>query len=202
MATKLCVRRFQYKICVSGASDASACPKDAVTRAREVGREIVRRGGVIVTGATSGIPYEAAKAARAAGGLSIGFSPAASAIAHTKTYRLPTDAFDIIVYTGFDYSGRNLILTRAADALITICGRVGTLNEFTVAFEDRKPIGVLAGSGGTADRIKEIVEPSGRPWKWKQTVFEHNPRTLVAKVIALIDDGKVERRRRSARRKR
>jgi len=82
----------------------------------------------------------------------IGFSPAASEKAHVKSYRLPTDFHDVIVYTGFNYSGRNLILTRSSDAVIIICGRMGTLNEFSIAFEDNKPIGVLTGSGGTADK--------------------------------------------------
>ena len=109
-------------------------------------------------------------------------------IAHIKSYKLPTDYFDLIIYTGFDYSGRNLILTRSSDAVITICGRMGTLNEFTIAFEDGKPQGVLVGSGGTADEIKDIVEKMHRG-KGK-IVYDSDPKKLVQKVIKLIDKEK------------
>ncbi len=179
---------LKYKICVSGAAESGHCSENATKLAEEVGREIVRQNGVVVTGATSGIPYWAAKGAKEEGGISIGLSPAASEIAHIKSYRLPTDYFDLIIYTGFDYSGRNLILTRSSDAVITICGRMGTLNEFTIAFEDNKPQGVLVGSGGTADYVKEIVENMHRgPGK---IVYESDPKTLVKKVIELIDKEK------------
>ena len=46
--------------------------------------------------------------------------------------------------------------------MITICGRMGTLNEFTIAFEDRKPQGVLIGTEGTADYLKNIIEKMHR----------------------------------------
>jgi len=143
----------KYKICVSGAAESSHCSPETLALAEEIGREIVRQNCVLVTGATSGVPYWAAKGAKGEGGISIGLSPAASEISHIKTYKLPTDYFDLIVYTGFDYSGRNLLLIRSADAIITICGRMGTLNEFTIAFEDRKPQGVVIGTGGAAQLL-------------------------------------------------
>ncbi len=179
---------LKYKICVSGAAESSHCGENALALSEEVGREIVRQNGVVVTGATSGIPYWAAKGAKEEGGISIGLSPAASEIAHVKSYRLPTDYFDLIIYTGFDYSGRNLILTRSSDAVITICGRMGTLNEFTIAFEDKKPQGVLLGTGGVADEIQGIIEKMHRgPGK---VVYDTDPKELVRKVIELIDKEK------------
>ncbi|MCR4322692.1 MAG: hypothetical protein NUV61_01225 [Candidatus Azambacteria bacterium] len=174
----------KYKICVSGAAESTHCAAGVLALSEEVGREIVRQGAVLVTGATSGVPYWAAKGAKAEGGISIGLSPAASELAHVKAYKLPTDYFDLIIYTGFDYSGRNLLLTRAADAVITICGRMGTLNEFTIAFEDRKPQGVLIGTGGTADYLKNIIEKMNRgPGK---VVYHKEPKKLVAEVLKLI----------------
>ena len=132
--------------------------KPVVKLAEEIGKEIVRQNCILITGATTGIPDFSAKGVKKAGGVSIGFSPAASAIAHVKKYKLPTDNYDVTVYTGFGYAGRNLLMTRAADGVIVICGRMGTLNEFTIAFEDEKPIGVLTGSGGTADKIKDLLK--------------------------------------------
>ncbi|MBI5134844.1 LOG family protein [Candidatus Uhrbacteria bacterium] len=181
---------LKYKICVSGSADTTSAAPGAYEKTVEVGREIVRQGGILVSGATTGAPYWAAIGAKQEGGISIGISPAATELAHVKSYRLPTDYFDMIIYTGFDYSGRNLILTRASDAVITVCGRIGTLNEFTIAFEDNKPQGILTGTGGMADMIKDIVE---RAHKGNgKVVYDSNPKRLVAKVIEMIKKEKVE----------
>jgi hypothetical protein len=180
---------MKYKICISGAAETGHCGKDALEKAKQVGREVIRQNGILVTGATVGIPYWAAIGAKEEGGVVFGLSPAASKIAHVKTYHLPTDYHDVIIYTGFEYAGRNLILTRSSDAVIIICGRIGTLNEFTIAFEDNKPIGILTGTGGTADMIKNIVKESYRgPGK---IVYDSDPARLVAKVIKLIKKEKI-----------
>ena len=181
-------QHLKYKICISGAAETGHCAIDALEKSEQLGRAIAEAGMVLVTGATTGVPYWACKGAKEAGGMVIGLSPAASEASHLKTYHLPTDYQDLIIYTGFDYAGRNLMLTRSADAVITICGRMGTLNEFTIAFEDQKPIGVLTGTGGLADELQGIVEKSHRgPGK---VVFESDPKKLLDKVINLIEKDK------------
>ncbi|KPJ57411.1 hypothetical protein AMJ49_00520 [Parcubacteria bacterium DG_74_2] len=187
---------YKFKIAVSGAARISHCCKNIKELSRKMGREIARQNCILVTGATTGVPYFAAKGCKEIKGFSIGFSPASSEIAHIKTYRLPTDAFDIIIYTGFDYSGRNLLMTNAADGVIIICGRMGTLNEFTTAFEDQKPVGVLEGSGGTADKIRLIA--TGPHRGVKKIIFEKDPKKLVRKLINLM---KKEKRLNSKRSK-
>lgn len=175
---------LKYKIAVSGAARTDCCAPDTMEKTKELGRQIVRQGGVVLTGATVGTPYWAAIGAKEEGGICVGFSPAASEAAHIKTYHLPTDYHDLIIYTGFNYAGRNLILTRAADAVVIICGRLGTLNEFTIAFEDQKPIGVLLKSGGMADEIKDLIVKGHRgPGK---IVYDAEPAKLVQKLIELI----------------
>jgi len=179
---------LKYKICVSGAAETGHCQDNGLELSKEVGRQVIKQGGVLVTGATTGIPYWAAIGAKEENGIVIGLSPAASERAHLKKYRLPTDFHDLIIYTGFAYSGRNLLLTRSSDGVVIVCGRMGTLNEFTIAFEDKKPIGVLTGSGGTADMIKNIVENSHRgPGK---IVYDSDPKQLIEKLIKLIDEEK------------
>ena len=176
---------LKYKICVSGSADTTYCPPEVIEKAQEIGRLIAQHNMILVTGATTGIPYWSAKGAKEAGGIVIGLSPAASKAAHVKSYRLPLDYHDLIVYTGFDYSGRNLLLMRSADATITINGRMGTLNEFTIGFEDKKPQGVLAGSGGMSDMLPGIIRDSHRgPGN---VVFESDPKKLVEKVIKMIE---------------
>lgn len=202
MATKLTRRQhLKYKICISGAADTGHCAIDAVEKAEQIGRIIAKRGMVLVTGATTGIPYWSAKGAKEEGGMVIGLSPAKSEADHIKNYQLPTDYHDLIVYTGFEYSGRNLLLTRSADAIINICGRMGTLNEFTIAFEDEKPIGVLEGTGGTADELKSIVDKMHRgPGN---IVYDKDPEKLMDKVTELIEQARngknIERYNRYAR---
>lgn len=179
---------MKYKICVSGAAVTDHCSLDAEERTKELGRQIIKQNGVLVTGATIGVPFWAAEGAKEVGGFSIGVSPAYSEIEHVKKYKLPTEKFDIIIYTGFGYSGRNLLLTRTSDAIITVCGRIGSLNEFTIAFEDHKPIGVLTETGGVADEIDDIVEVCKRPNS--KIVYDSDPAELVKKLTNLIDEEK------------
>jgi len=181
-------QHLKYKICISGAADTGHCTVGAVEKAEEIGREIARRGMVLVTGATTGIPYWAAKGAKEEGGMVIGLSPAASEADHVGVYKLPTDYLDLIIYTGFDYSGRNLLLTRSSDAIIVICGRMGTLNEFTITFEDKKPIGILKGTGGTADELENIISKMNRgPGK---VIYDSDPKKLLDNLTKLIDQEK------------
>jgi uncharacterized protein (TIGR00725 family) len=185
-------RNGYIKIGVSGAALGESVAKSA-KKAEIVGREIAKHKCVLVTGATIGLPLYAAKGADLAGGISIGFSPAATELEHVRSYRLPTKYMDMIIYTGFNYSGRNLILTRAADAVIHIGGRIGTLNEFTIAFEDHKVLGVLTGSGGISDELDRILTVTKRGRK--NIIFDEDPVRLVKKVIALVKQvkqGKVE----------
>lgn len=174
-----------YRISVSGAAETGHCGLDAFDKAKELGHQIVKHKGMLITGATTGFPSWTALGAKEAGGISIGFSPASTEREHVSAYRLPTDNLDLIVYTGFGYSGRNLILTRSSDAVIVGCGRIGTLNEFTIAFEDQRPVGILRGSWETDEVIQEILETGHRPSD--RIVFDDDPERLVKKVIELVE---------------
>ncbi len=179
-------QKLKHAICISGTADLDVCSEETKQKAFKIGKEIAKRDLILLTGATTGIPYLAAQGAKKAGGIVFGFSPAASKVSHLKTYHLPITYHDVIVYTGFGYSGRNLFLIRAADGIIIINGRMGTLNEFTIAFEDKKPIGVLTGSGGTADKIEKIVKEAHRgPGK---IVYDSNPSKLLDKLIKQIEE--------------
>lgn len=182
----------QIKLCVSGAAETSSCGPRAFEVAKELGREIARQGATIVTGATTGFPLWAAIGATEAGGQSIGFSPAASEREHIEAYRLPVDYMDLIIYTGFGYSGRDLILTRSSDGVLFGCGRIGTIHEFTIAFEDNKPMGVLEGDWLSDETFKTILERSNRAHN--KVVFDTNPQKLIAKVIELVKKDQLENR--------
>jgi len=177
----------RYQIAVSGAARGPSVEL-AKNLSAQVAREIVHRGHLVLTGATKGLPYYAAKAAKQASGTdiaSIGFSPAASRLAHVKKYRLPLDSFDTILYTGFEYTGRNLLLIRSSDAVVMVGGRIGTLNELTIAIEERKPIGVLLGSGGMTVEVEWVLKAAKRARTG--IIFGHDPSQLVDDLIDLIE---------------
>jgi len=175
---------LQYQICVSGAARGDSVITGAKLAAA-VGKEIASRGHITLTGATRGLPYAAAKAAKIAGGISMGFSPASSRLAHVKKYRLPIDAFDSILFTGFEYTGRNLLLIRSSDAVVMVGGRIGTLNELTIAIEERKPIGVLLGSGGMTEEVEWVLKAAKRTRTG--IIFGHDPAQLVNELIGFIE---------------
>ncbi len=184
---------MQYKIAVSGSANNNCAP-GAFKKSYLVGREVALHGCVLVTGATIGVPEWATRGAKSAGGISIGLSPAVSKQAHEHTYHLPTRYMDLIIYTGFDYSGRNMLMTRASDGVIVVCGRIGTLNEFTTAFEDKRVVGVLTKTGGVEADIDHILKLAKRGRK--RIVFDDDPKRLVEKVIKLIKINEKQKHRK------
>lgn len=186
MPTKSHVQPLKYSICISGAASGETLKKSAKL-AEELGVAIAKNGHIITTGATIGLPYLAAKGAKRAGGMSIGFSPAESLRAHIRKYRLPHDCYDFINFTGLHYVGRDLYLVQSSDAVITVGGRFGSLHEFTSALEGHKPCGVLIGSGGTADLIPELMRTLEPP-NGDLVIFDDDPDRLVKRIIKLLDE--------------
>lgn len=178
-------KRLQYSICVSGAHAGSTLEPDKHL-AERLGAAIAKHGHVLTTGATVGLPFYAARGAKQAGGLSIGFSPATSVREHLRKYRLPREYFDFVSYTGLHYVGRDAFLIQSSDAVITVGGGFGSLHEFVTALEAHKPIGVLVNSQGTADVIPElmrILEPPDNTL----VIYDENPESLVEKIIRVLD---------------
>src|SRR5688500_3440164 len=115
-----------------GVMGASVIPgPDVRLRAFQLGQSIARCGGVLITGATTGLPLAAAQGATEAGGEVIGFSPAINWTEHVRL-GYPTDFHDMIICTGLSSPGRNLLNVRASHGLIFVGGSMGALNEFTI----------------------------------------------------------------------
>jgi uncharacterized protein (TIGR00725 family) len=123
----------------------------------DLGAEIARHDLLLLTGATTGVPDAVARAARSHGVFTIGISPAQNADEHATRYRLPSDTSDALIFTGFGLKGRNVVLVRSADIVLVIAGGMGTLNEFTIAVDEGKVVGVLTGTGGIADEIERLL---------------------------------------------
>lgn len=174
----------QPVICVSGAAETSHCGEGAMKIAYKVGESIAKNGCIITTGATTGFPAWSAAGAKKAGGFSIGLSPASNKEEHLGTYKLPVEDMDLIVYTGFGFPGRDMLLVRSSEAVIFGCGRIGTIHEFTIAFEDNKPIGILEGPWATDSVIHEIINKGNR--NADMVVFDSDPDRLVKKMKEMI----------------
>ena len=91
---------------------------------------------------------------------------------------------DFIVYTGFGYPGRDMLLVRSSEAVIFGCGRIGTIHEFTIAFEDNKPIGILEGTWMTDQVIHTIINNGNR--NADMVIFDSDPDRLVKKIKEMI----------------
>ena len=153
-----------------------------------LGKALAKRGLNIVIGAgggREGLPLHAARAAKAAGGRVFGVSPWSSVREHKLKRKNKSDIFDFVTYTGFGVKGRNVVLVRSADAVIMVGGAMGTLNEFSVAFDEGKIIGIVEGSGGTSDRIRGIA-PLGRD-RGARIVYSSDPLRLVDAVLKLLN---------------
>jgi uncharacterized protein (TIGR00725 family) len=157
---------------------ASAQKQRLQQAAVALGEAIADADCLLVTGATTGLPEMVATAFRKRGGFAIGISPAENSTEHVQRYGLPDDGADVMVYTGFGYKGRNVINIRSSDIVIIFGGATGTLNEFTIAYDEGKVIGVLEGSGGIADHIKSIVEACQKSTGSK-LFFDSDPKILV-----------------------
>ncbi len=157
----------------------------AIAMAREMGREIGKRGYILINGACPGIPDEAAVAAKKEGGMIIGISPAFSEYEHVNEYMSPHH-HDIIIFTGQGFMERDIINIRSCDAIIVISGGIGTLNEFTIAYDEGRPIGVLTNSGGISTSIPHIVEELCERKIPPNMVLDEDPKTLLDKLEVAI----------------
>ena len=158
-------------------------PPEVRARCYTVGAAIARKGCVLITGACPGLPYDAARGARDAGGLSVGVSPALSRSEHVTKYESPVDAYDVIIYTGSGLMGREVHNIHSSDIVIIAGGRSGTLGEFCIAYDEGKLIGVLGGSGGVADQLDTIIPKLGKV-TGAHIIYDADPEVLVERCIA------------------
>jgi uncharacterized protein (TIGR00725 family) len=169
-------------------------PDELRAKAEGLGRAVAARGAVLLTGATTGLPYVAGRAAREAGALHVGVSPAASEREHAEVFKYPTDNCDVLVYTGFGLKGRNVVLVRSCDVVLFIRGSMGALNEFTIAHDEGRVVGCLTGTGGVADEAARLVQTFPKRTA-ARVLFDEDPsRLLDACLGALGRHGRTEGR--------
>lgn len=176
---------MKIKIGVMGSAEEAPGVSE---KADALGKAIGARDAILLTGATTGLIYKTGKAARDAGAMHIGISPAHDEQEHTGRYSLPVDACDAIIYTGFGLKGRNVVLVRSCDIVIFIAGSIGSLNEFTIAYDEGKIIGCLTGTGGVADEIERLTRTFQKKTK-ARLIYDADPEALIDACLAARDAG-------------
>lgn len=104
--------------------------------AEEVGQHLARGGAVVVTGGLGGVMRAASRGAVGAGGETIGLLPGAEASEANEYVRTP-------IATGLGVV-RNLVVVTAADAVVAVGGRHGTLSEIGLALRMGRQVVALS----------------------------------------------------------
>jgi len=110
----------------------SQCSAQEAKLAEEVGRELARRGVILVCGGLGGVMEAACRGASSEGGVTIGILPGESRQAANPYVQFP-------VVTGIGYA-RNVAVVKSAQAVIAIGGSYGTLSEISHALQSGIPV--------------------------------------------------------------
>ncbi len=108
------------------------CSKKVYEIARRVGKLIAKEGWVLICGGGPGVMEAACYGAKEESGLTVGILP-------SHDGKEANDYLDVRLTTGLGYA-RNVLVVRAADAVVAVGGEYGTLSEIAFAFNDPKPI--------------------------------------------------------------
>ena len=123
-----------------------ARPQD-LEAAEAVGRELARRGAVLVCGGLGGVMEAACRGAKAEGGRTVGVLP-------SLERSDANEHVDVAIATGMGEL-RNGLIVRSVDAVIAIGGGFGTLSEIAFALKTGKPVIGL----GTWDLARDEPDP-------------------------------------------
>jgi uncharacterized protein (TIGR00725 family) len=111
---------------------AGICDEPLAKQAEAVGRALAAAGATVVCGGLGGVMEAACRGARSVGGTTVGLLPGGDRSTGNRylSISLPTGMGE----------GRNLLVVRAADALVAVGGELGTLSEIAFALKLGKPV--------------------------------------------------------------
>ncbi len=123
--------------------------------AYEIGKLIASLGSVMVYGAekdSDSLSTSAARGAKSVGGIVMGVTYGKTPDVWGEMLSLT----DCMVCTGMERGGgREFVLVSSCDAIVTVGGGSGTLNEITVAYQKKIPVFVMKGTGGWSDKLAD-----------------------------------------------
>jgi hypothetical protein len=142
------VRQHPRYIAVIGRGE---CTPQEAELAEEVGKQLAKRGAVLVCGGRGGVMEAACRGAKGAGGTTIGILPGVD--------RRDANVYvDLAIATGMG-EGRNLAIILTVDGVIALPGEFGTLSEISFALMYNKPVVSLC-SWEVSDRIRRVGTPA------------------------------------------
>ena len=115
-----------------GVIGAGKCSGPVYRIARNLGSEIGKNGWILVCGGLGGVMEGAARGCSEVGGMTVGILPGLD-----KNSANPY--INIALATGLG-EGRNLLVVRASDVLVSIAGEYGTLSEIALALKTNRPV--------------------------------------------------------------
>ena len=142
------------------------CSKEEAKLAEEVGRELARRGAILVCGGLGGVMEAACRGANSEGGITVGILPGESRQAANPYVRVP-------IVTGIGYA-RNVAVVKSAQAVIAVGGSYGTLSEIAHALQSNIPV-----IGLNTWELSRNGHPESL------IVLAHNPADAVTKALNL-----------------
>jgi uncharacterized protein (TIGR00725 family) len=108
------------------------CSHQMAALAEDVGKELARRGCIVITGGLGGVMEAACRGAKSENGLTVGILPGI----HDQD---ANDHVDIPIVTALGHA-RNAVVVRSAEAVIAIDGQYGTLSEIALALAQGTPV--------------------------------------------------------------
>lgn len=133
-----------------GVIGAGACCSEVRALAERVGREIAKRGAVLLCGGLGGVMEAAAYGAKQEGGITLGILP--GALREEANFWI-----DIAVVSGMGHA-RNALIAQSSDALIAVNGEYGTLSEIALGLKMGKPV-VVVEPGWKIEGVHRVKSP-------------------------------------------
>jgi uncharacterized protein (TIGR00725 family) len=110
----------------------SQCTPEMSIKAETVGRELARRGAILVCGGLGGVMEAACRGAAIEEGTTVGILPGTDPLSANPYVQIP-------VATGLG-EARNVAVVKSAHAVIAIDGEYGTLSEIAFALKRGIPV--------------------------------------------------------------
>lgn len=186
---------------IGGSSLAPNFTEEQQEKLRGLGSWMAEHDIQLLTGACTGYPYLVVQGFAAAGGVSVGYSPASSQEEDHRVFHHPDDAAGRLVFLPPNSQSpaarllmRSIPLVDDADAVVSICGNWGTLLEQTAAIVCGKPLIVLEASGGASALLSDIypvLEGQNVNDYGGQILYAHSISKIV-RILSSLQDGAAE----------
>ena len=170
-------------------SASSQMTEENIALAQNIGKYLAKKGIIVITGGSTGLPSVVSKAAFQNGAWTEAYYPDIDERGLLMNTRVHNNCLEDIYthkkfFKGFTY--RTVRMIEDADGAIVFNGRFGTLSEFTIAVEEGLKLAVIEGTGGITDEIRRLAKIVDRQFPNSHVVFSNNYKEAIDKLITNI----------------